>query len=56
MYTAVLHSPKYVKMANIPELRVGSGDYANSSVECQIRIKETMMDRGPFVVLTPKDN
>ena len=36
--------------------RAGSKGYAISLHECSIRIKGTMMNRGPFVVVTPKDN
>ena len=55
MKTDVRRSSKYIKMSTIPELRLGSGDYVNTSLYCQIRIKGTMTDRGPFVDLTPKD-
>ena len=41
--------------AKILEYRVGSEDNANSSLECLLHIKETLMDRGPLVDLTPTD-
>ena len=52
------YSTRYRKwvVAKITEHRVGSQGYANSSFECCIRIKGTMMDRDPFVAVTPKDN
>ena len=35
---------------------MGYQGYANASFECCIRIKGTMMDRDPFVAVTPKEN